>query len=112
MSILWIHGNTGAGKTHLAKEIQKEYGGIRLDGDDLRHVWTDVGFSKEDRIINNLRFCKLAEILDRQGFDVIVSTICPYRVLRLMISEMIRCEFIELLGGKKSSIESPYEPEA
>ena len=77
--IYWFTGNTGAGKTTLAKIFQKVIANsILLDGDYLRGVWQDLGFSKEDRVEQNNRVMKLAEILEAQGFNVLVAVICPH----------------------------------
>ena len=106
--ITWITGNSGSGKSTLAKKLQKIDGGIILDGDDLRRVWT-IGYSRDDRIEHNLRAAKLAMNLEKQGLNVIVATICPYKELRDRIKAMTGCRFIYLDGGKQSSDQYPYE---
>ncbi len=104
--IHWITGNSGSGKTTLAKRMKKE--DIILDGDDMREVWPGLGFSKEDRYEQNLRIARLAKTLEKQGFDVIVSTICPYKKLREKVKEITGCRFIYLEGGKEGK-DYPYE---
>ena len=47
-------------------------------------------------------------MLDIQGFDVVIATICPYRDLREKVKEITNCRFIYLEGGK-SGVEYPYE---
>ena len=103
--IWWFTGNSGAGKTTLAQRMGNV---IVLDGDDLRYVWK-LGFSKEDRWEQNLRAAKLARLLHRQGYDVVVSTICPYRELRKEVQAMTGCKFVYLDGGKEPTEEYPYE---
>ncbi len=105
--ICWITGNSGSGKSTLAKKILKTDGGVWLDGDSMRSVWT-LGFSKEDRVEHNLRIAKLARMLDDQGLNIVVSTICPYRDLRSEVQKITRCRFIYLDGGL-SGPEHPYE---
>jgi len=107
--ITWITGNSGAGKTRLAKSLQAKYGGVILDGEDMRRCWDDVRFTKDDRWKHNIRIAQLAKIIDNQGIDVIVATICPYKELRDRIKMIINCRFIYLDGGKPSSKEYPYE---
>jgi hypothetical protein len=108
MAITWITGNSGAGKTTLAKKILRADGGILLDGDDMRSCWS-LGFSKEDRIENNLRIAHIARVLEKQGFNVVVATICPYVALRAQVKEITNCRFISLDGGKIGE-QYPYEP--
>ncbi len=105
--ITWITGNSGAGKTTLAKKIIAADGGVLLDGDAMRECWK-LGFSKEDRIENNLRIARIARVLSKQGVNVIVATICPYRSLRAQVKELTDCRFIYLDGGKTGK-EYPYE---
>lgn len=80
--IIWITGARGAGKTTLAKQMQKEMPrAILLDGDDMRaSISTELGFSDKDRMTNNVRIARLARVLASQGMPVIVSTICPPHV--------------------------------
>jgi len=105
--ITWIYGNSGAGKTRLAKALQEKYGGILLDADEIRTVWPELKWSKADRWENNLRFARLAKVLDKQQ-DVIVTTICPYRELRKEVQRITNCKFIRLYGGKTGK-EYPFE---
>jgi len=123
--IIWFVGNSGSGKSTAAKAIVKRGGIIWLDGDAMRKVWPGLGFSKEDRWEQNMRIARLASALHSQGFDVVVSSICPYRKLRDEIRELLtdpevtdgssvfpsRClvDFIFLAGGKEPSEEYPYE---
>ena len=104
--ITWITGNSGSGKTTLSNKIRKNE--IQLDGDDLRKVWTDLGFTEQDRREQNIRTANLALLLERQGFDVIISTICPYKDLRDQVKKMTNCRFIYLDGGNVGN-EYPYE---
>jgi len=105
--ITWITGQSGSGKTTLANKMRKNE--VMLDGDMMRDVWTDLGLSKKDRYEQNFRIARLAKKLEEQGFDVIVSTICPYRKLREEVKKITNCRFIYLEGGKKTSSKYPYE---
>lgn len=106
--IFWIFGNSGSGKTTLAKQMQSNFNAVILDGDDLRTVWK-LGLEKADREEQNFRAARMAMILKKQGFNVIVSTICPYNDLRQRISEMCNPEWIYLPGGHESTREYPFE---
>lgn len=104
--IIWLTGNTNSGKTTLAKKMAGK-NTIILDGDDIRKVWT-TGFSKEEREEHNLRIARLARMLEDQGFNVIVSVICPYNDLRKKVEEITNCTFIYIKGGKTGK-EFPFE---
>lgn len=95
--IIWIRGQRGAGKTTLAKELRyKIKGSVLLDGDDMRmSISTDLGFSDTDRLENNKRIAKLAKILNEQGHDVIVATICPGKI-KQEVYYICKCKFIDL----------------
>ncbi len=109
MPVTWITGNSGAGKTTLAKKIIANDGGILLDGDELRKCWSDLDFSEKSRREQSLRAAKIAKMLDAQGLNVIVSVICPYKNLRREVYEITNCRFIYLTGGKPIDDKYVYE---
>ena len=115
VKVIWITGNSGAGKTELARMLLKlNPNSIWLDGDMVRRVWPELTLSKQDRIDNNLRVARLCLELVDQGFMVVVSTICPYIALRNKIRKMLphKVMFVYLSGGKKPSRLYPYEPKS
>lgn len=69
---------------------------INLDGDIMRSsISKGLGFSNADRLENNLRIARLASVLESQGFDVVVSTICPGRI-KQAVYHLTGCKFIDL----------------
>lgn len=97
--ILWFTGPSGSGKTTAAKDLIAQMNNvIHLDGDDMRAtISEDLGYSDEDRYKNNIRIAKLAALLGKQGFNVVVSTICPdINDLRTEVWRITRCRFINL----------------
>lgn len=90
---LWLTGLSGAGKTTIAKIVEKDLQarGIkieRLDGDVVRQSLTrDLGFSKEDRDKNIERVTFVAKLLSRNEVGVIASFISPYQAIRDMVRE-------------------------
>lgn len=89
MALVWITGLSGAGKTTLAKALKEKmlgegYNPILLDGDMLREVleFTKKGYAIEDR--KKLAFCyaKLANLLVKQEFLVIVATVSMFEDVR------------------------------
>lgn len=93
--IEWITGNSGVGKTELAKKLL-DAKTIHLDGDDMRRVWTDLKFSDADRQVQNIRTAHLARVLEKQGFNVVVSTICPTDELKQKVKDICHCVFIHI----------------
>ncbi|MBY0402467.1 MAG: adenylyl-sulfate kinase [Cyanobacteria bacterium] len=79
--IIWITGLSGAGKSTLAKQLkvrlnQAQVHPIVLDGDCVREVIQDphIGHDPKSRLFNAYRLCRLAKMLEEQGFWVIVAT--------------------------------------
>lgn len=82
--VFWITGLSGAGKTTLARELQKALpGSLLLDGDELREALgaSGRGFDAESRRRLALSYARLAGLLARQGATVIVATISLFHEL-------------------------------
>lgn len=81
--VIWLTGLSGAGKTTLAKAIEKEiqskgYFTKSFDGDIIRQgLNNDLGFSLEDRLENIRRIAELTKIFLDSGIIVIISFITP-----------------------------------
>lgn len=137
--ILWFTGLSGAGKTTIARGIERELKARNclvevLDGDEIRkHISKELGFTREDRDTNIRRIGFVANRLSRNGIVVIVAAISPYRTtrdeVRMMSENFIEvyvdaplevCEARDVKGlyakarsGKIrnfTGIEDPYEP--
>ncbi|MEK6828655.1 MAG: adenylyl-sulfate kinase [Nanoarchaeota archaeon] len=97
--ILWITGARHTGKTTLARYLQSQMRrALVIDGDDIRESLNqDLGFENADRIENNMRIARLVKILEKQGFDIIVATICPnVDNLWERVYNICKCKFIHL----------------
>jgi adenylylsulfate kinase len=85
---LWFTGLPSAGKTTLARLLEKALvqRGCRvevLDGDEVRQrLSRGLGFSKEDRDENIRRISYVANLITRCGGVAITCAISPYRQLR------------------------------
>ncbi len=82
--VLWFTGLSGAGKTTLAVELERELFGMGyqvyiLDGDNLRHgLNANLGFSPEDRAENIRRVGEVAALFAEAGVIVVSAFISPY----------------------------------
>ncbi|MBE8540579.1 adenylyl-sulfate kinase [Geoglobus acetivorans] len=87
--VIWLTGPSGAGKTTLAKALEKELKGRGmkvevLDGDEIRRtLYPDIGFSREAREMHNRVVIHMAKLLSRNGIVAVVSLISPYRSVRM-----------------------------
>jgi adenylylsulfate kinase-like enzyme len=108
--IIWLTGNSGSGKTTVAYTIKNIFfNWIVLDGDEMRHsISRDLGLSKNDRIKNNIIIARLANILHKQGFNIIISSIAPFQCGRELVNKIINCIWIYIEGGK-TGYKYPYE---
>ena len=84
-AILWLTGLSGAGKTTIAREVERRLfaAGCRtmlLDGDQLRRgLCADLGFSPRDRAENIRRAGEVARLFFEQGSVVLCAFVSPYR---------------------------------
>ena len=98
---VWFTGLSGAGKSTISQMLGKElrtqgYKVEILDGDIIRqNISKGLGFSKEDRDENILRIGFIAHLLTRNGVNVLVSVISPYRETRQKVRQQIG-DFIEV----------------
>ncbi len=86
--VIWITGLPGSGKTAIARAICDMLKNVGekveiLDGDEIRRlISSELGFSKEDRILHNKRVIYIANLLSRNGVWAIISLISPYKEVR------------------------------
>jgi len=102
-AIVWLTGLSGAGKSTVAAELERELfvKGLHtyiLDGDNIRHgLSANLGFSPEDRTENIRRVAEVARLLMDAGVLVITAFISPYRDDRRLARSLVdEGEFIEV----------------
>ena len=77
--IYWFTGQPAHGKTVLANMLKKELpNAFRIDGDDMRELFSNKDYSIKGRIENIGTAQRIAHYLHNQGHDVIVSLVAPY----------------------------------
>lgn len=92
---LWFTGLPSSGKSTVAKIVENRLRrrGVNienLDADDLRsNLHPDLGFTKEERGINNRRIGFISQLLNKNGVGVIVAAISPFKEYREVARELI-----------------------
>lgn len=82
--VLWLTGISGAGKSTIAKALEKKLWEeniqtVLLDGDQVRHgLCGDLGFSPADRTENIRRVSEVARLFFEHGNIVICTFVSPY----------------------------------
>lgn len=85
--VVWIVGLSGSGKTTIGTQLYKQWQKVDprvvfLDGDEVRRVFTVArkhqDYSISGREQNAQRLVRLCELLDQQGFNVVVSILCIF----------------------------------
>ena len=100
-SVIWMTGLSGAGKTTIAKEMEKQLTKagnkvVLLDGDEIRNMFPSTGFDVESRKAHNKRVAYMASLLKEQGSTVIVSLISPMKESRTEARELCGERFFEV----------------
>jgi adenylylsulfate kinase len=99
-AVLWFTGLSGSGKSTIAVKVVEELRrrGDRvehLDGDTIRSVFPDIGFSHAERDAHIRRIGFLASRLEKNGVTVVASLISPYEESRSFVRGL--CDnFIEI----------------
>jgi len=99
-SVIWFTGLSGSGKSTLSAAVTSEIAkkGLRvehLDGDGVRALFPDTGFTKSERDSHIRRVGFLASKLERHGVFVVASFLSPYREARDSVRSMCQ-HFIEV----------------
>ncbi|MFL5384516.1 MAG: sulfate adenylyltransferase subunit CysN [Longimicrobiaceae bacterium] len=94
-AVLWLTGLSGAGKTTIARRVERRLfeAGVQtmlLDGDTLRHGLNgDLGFSPADRAENIRRVGEVARLFFAQGAVVLCTFVSPYRDDRARVRSLL-----------------------
>ena len=103
--IIWLTGNSGAGKSTIANGLKDHITFINLDGDEMREcISSGLSLTPEDRNENNLRIARLASVLSRQQ-DVVVSVIAPFVATREKINDICQPKWVYIKR------KNDYDPE-
>jgi adenylylsulfate kinase len=88
--IYYFTGQPGAGKTTLGKLLIEylismqtfEAPFMLIDGDDIRHIFDNHDYSEEGRRKNVQRAQDIAQFINEQGCNAVITLVSPYRDLR------------------------------
>ena len=96
--IYWFTGQPGSGKTVLANMFKEKYlpHAYRIDGDEMRELFTNKDYSIKGRITNVDAAQKIAHYLHNQGKDVIVSLVSPYLDQREEFKDIMEWQLHEI----------------
>ena len=136
--VLWFTGLSGSGKSTIATQVHRELErrGVEveyIDGDALREVFPNTGFTREEREEHLRRTGYMASRLAAHGVTVVASFVSPYRASREFIRRLCpgfleifvatpleECERRDVKGlyararrgeiRKFPGIDDPYEP--
>lgn len=91
--VLWFTGLSGSGKSTIAARVQEELRrrGVDveyIDGDALREVFPNTGFSRAEREEHLRRTGYMASRLAGHGVTVVASLVSPYRESRDFIRRL------------------------
>jgi cytidyltransferase-like protein len=107
--IIWLTGQSTAGKTTLGETLATKLGGVVLDGDEMRaSISTDMTMSKEDRVLHNHRVARLAKVLSKRT-PVVIAVIAPFEKLRAQVDAIIRPVWVYVKRKVPVTKERPYE---
>ena len=88
MRTIWLFGPSGAGKTTIGKELQRDLqssgrDAVLIDGDILRStICSDLGFSYRDRLQQTIRAAYMAKAVNEGRSWAVVCLITPFKEFR------------------------------
>jgi len=99
-AVLWFTGLSGSGKSTIARKVVSKLKKLgadveHLDGDTMRSIFPNTGFTKSARDEHIKRVGFLAGMLEKHGVFVVASFVSPYRESRDAVRSLCRT-FIEV----------------
>lgn len=104
--IIVFFGQPGSGKTSLAKEIIERgilSSPIHIDGDEMRKIFYNQDYSQDGRMRNLNRASDIATFLHKNGHDVVLSLVYPYKEARAYLQALndeIRWVYVTYSGER------------
>lgn len=88
--VLWFTGLSGSGKSTVSRWVAEKLRGRgfrveQLDGDSIRHIFPNTGFTRPERDAHIKRVGYLASKLEQNGVFVVASFVSPYEESRQFV---------------------------
>ncbi len=108
--VIWLTGNSGAGKTTLANLLDKKIpDSVVLDGDEMRlSISYGFGYDMVHRMEHNIRVARLARVLRDRGYAVIVAVIAPTEQIRSVIKGLCNPKWVYIKRNQPEREDYPY----
>ena len=99
-AVIWFTGLSGSGKSTIARQVveQLRARGLpveALDGDSVREIFPNTGFTRPERDAHIKRVGFLASRLEHNGVLVVASFVSPYEESRRFVRNLCQ-NFIEV----------------
>jgi adenylylsulfate kinase len=119
--IYYLIGQPGAGKTTIAEELISNpkydtFAAFHIDGDDIRELFDNKDYSESGRRRNIELAQQIAQYLHKNGEDVVISLVSPYKDLRDKFKKKMGNNVLEVyvhtteIRGRESYFVENYEP--
>ena len=105
---IWFTGLPLSGKTTIADLVYEKLKKLdipleRLDSKDIRELFPEAGYTREERNRHIKRIGHLIQTLQKNSISTVCSFVSPYRESRKMIREMVKNNIVVYV---KASIET------
>ena len=92
---LWFTGLPLSGKTTIADKVYEKLQKLdipleRIDSKDIREMFPNAGFSKDERNRHIKRIGHLVQTLQKNSISTVCSFVSPYKESRKLIREMVK----------------------
>jgi len=116
---IWFTGLPLSGKTTIADKVYEKLKKLdipveRIDSKDVRALFPEVGYTREERNRHIKRIGHLIQTLQKNSISTVCSFVSPYRESRKMIREMVKNNVVVYLKAnietcKKRDYKGVYE---
>jgi len=105
---LWFTGLPLSGKTTIADKVYEKLEKLdipieRIDSKDIREMFPNAGYSREERNRHIKRIGHLVQTLQKNSVSTVCSFVSPYKESRKMIRQMVKNNIVVYV---KSDVET------